>query len=301
MARRRDRLLGAAVGVVLGVAVAERGRFVDWLLDLEANWSDLPAIIVGTAIPAVAVLVFAGRLAERDTERLTQAQTRARIGVEREDEEARRAQSETRRQQWSHLRTSARQLEDALGQRPITDEARTRYELSWGPKKPQNYIFVEGMSRIEEVAQLHGDKRTAFREHLPGLTTVLNAQVDKGQIDGLRVIAEAFTGYLQIVRTEQFWLSDPGNPGDEVPGLEIASHVAVWSHGHPMAAIAELTKLATISVRYLATIAKREAASPADIDFDPSVLGGGEIARQVDARITWQDFLESVERLLRQS
>ena len=285
-----------------GIAAAEWGRFVDWALDLEMNWADVPGIVVGTSIPAAAGAIFASRLAERDTGRLARAQLAAQQEFHDELAADDRAEREVRRRRWEQIGALADEYLDVANQQDPGGHHRERAreeaaELLAGIPGEQRE-GKEFVDRISGLAGIHIDNRAALRRLLPSLIDALTEQIESGHVEDLRNLVLALTDTQRIVERGAFWLRDDYIELREFDGPVWSNHVAdVVELG--TATVNVIVSEITRCLRQLSTIAHREASYASDITFDPMVhVGFGRSSATQSVLLGWRDSYETIARLL---
>jgi len=245
------------------------------MLDTDWDWSSLPAVFIGTAIPAAAGFVFANRLSGKNTKFLRKAQLEA-------DDDHRSAQAaqefderESRRERWDEIL-------DAV--RPLMDDVAVPNEVGLELMETATQIFREELSgRISEDGlrsstevqlTMGGDiddlvayfrTRLIFplrvRSGLPRLLTAVSEQVVHGHLYELAIVRAALAGLIEILAGDEHWA-----PDDATLALEHFRRVG------PMASeLNDAIGTYDRALSLLRIIADRERSAYTDASFDPWV------------------------------
>lgn len=281
----KSAAVGLGAGLLVGIVVAERGRFVDWALDLQVNWDDLPAIIIGTSIPALAGVLLASRIAERDTARLTAAQVRASAAANRELIDAERLIAEQRRDTWTEIARASRAFGTAskargAERRQAEEQRREQLRAQTGRRNLQ-----PGQERdVEEhasIVQIAADARAAMTQHGDQLRELVQRQIEGGRVDDLNALLDYLDLMIAFAREDDNWLE---------PTLDAA--IAARRDANPRLmrtreVVATLREV-LVHVEDIATRASGSALTP---QFDPEYRSG---QNRRDARVDWAHHAESL-------
>jgi hypothetical protein len=262
-----------AVGAAAGAICARSGTLVDWVRD-SADWSTVPATVVGTSIPAAAGFAFARTLAGNSVRSLK------RIELEeiRRDETHERAraidEAEERANCWQRVMRAAEQVHPPMHTAipmpiasRVTEIARQWHsaavdewrEQGQGGPKPKP-------SPAAELAMVLIETPDRVRAHGPELVRCLTELVDRFGVHSMHVPLRATKALVGMAQNSSLWPdSDPARFFDAVM-TDLTEFNARW------AAAEETSRYSMTAIRQLSALANEYRARPhAADDVDPSI------------------------------
>lgn len=186
----------AAGGLAVGVLAAERGRFVDWLLDTEWDWSGLPSEFFGAGLATLAGILISVRMTERSSIRM---QERHESHVARDALERQRA--------WNALHLAVVRCEVVP---PVASSAEIAANAaidaaalpSAHPK-----MSASDVRRVAKAGVHRAVRRTALRTNLPDVQNRLGELVVEHDVAGLVIVSEIFDAVPRALGDDSLWPS----------------------------------------------------------------------------------------------
>jgi hypothetical protein len=235
--------VGLATGLVAGVWAAERGRFVDWLLDTEWDWSTLPSEFFGAGMATLAGILISVRMTERSAAR------------QRDKLEAETAQENTQRQQaWEDLYVAVRPLRSFVltPPEPVASQLRAIGDGDAG-------LRGETRNAAERVAE-HVCCRAQWRQHLPDVLTQMHKLIDLHDVYALTVPNTTLHRLSLALGIDALWI-----PAD-VDADELLGQIAVGQAPKGSTLISPAGR----SFTALVSLADRHRRHPVGRDLDAS-------------------------------
>lgn len=316
-------LIAALAGLMVGIAIAERGRFVDWFLDLEMNWADVPGILVGTFVGTGIAAAFGAWFADRLSKQNVHDLVAIQLAAQREHDEQiiaeARQLADMRSDHWSEVRATCEQVSDRVNENAdrtrIRDEAkhhlgwrkmskneredlqRRRHKESDAQQALEDHrVLTDRIDQIGDLAHRHGDERSALRVGLPDLLEHVRWLLTDGKVGELRQLVEALELTLEIVETDRFWLPLNVETLDAYDGPVTDLYGNRSDDNTPQSRATAIAAEALGSLRRLSQVALNESAAPAAELIDPWITEGYDrMSRSVDVRVSWRHFWESVD------
>ena len=217
--------IGVAVGLAVGFGVAQSDAFVDWIR--AADWSALPATVIGTAIPGVAGFMFARAIAESSVRRIKSTELDAeREHQGRVDEEA-RLEALSIARSWAQLYDATRavvpsaELRRPLG--PVAEAGYREERAAWEVAKEQAKVMgikapTLRARDVEEMAHTRLEWPIVARRHLPAVLDALDVLVVEHRVIALQPIRDTFGLIGQLVERGDLWLP-PDSTATEIRAM----------------------------------------------------------------------------------
>lgn len=237
---------GALGGFVLGGVVFRWSRFWTWLT--SADWTSLPAVIIGTAIPAFAGVAFAQSFASRSMKTLRKAELEATDEYKRQRAGQEASEKEARRNAWDQIYDACKAFTDRSDDDAFIKSVRDHSKNVHG----QDSQVTPQVGAAAWYGMLWGAE---LRSHLPNLVNELRILVSVHGVEKMRVPLNALEILLPLAKDERSWL--PMDPEEIRRAVE-------ESRGEiPICAIGAQSETA---IHYLGIIADRQRTVPHDAD-----------------------------------
>lgn len=254
-------VVGAVGGLVVGIALARVGAV--WRSIAAADWSILPATVVGTLVPAAAGLMFAQRVARQSARDVK----RAELETQEEYDDIRRtqdlAEARDRRVGWDLLYQACVGLREHIVDSTSTDQAIRAHiaELTSAPTHETASEARANQGRLQERARtivLLSDCENRLRAGLRPVQDALHRLVHSHGVEALHVAEEAFALVHRLLAQPQRWcvLTAP----EEIAKCAASSE---WQEDETMTSLARAVNAA---VEDLARLASRQRVAPVETE-----------------------------------
>jgi len=283
-------IAGMLIGVVLGGVIARWAEFWRWVR--SADWSSLPAVSVGTAIPAIAGVVFAQTLAKRSVRTLreveldtTEIHNKARAAAARREREA-------RRDAWERLFDACKALQ-ALSpdEAALCDAVIRAAQAHDSVGSRQAHQVGNSFLYLEHDATMYVRHGAVWgpqlRRGLPSVVDALGELVDHHQVESMRVPLRTLQKLVNVSSDIERWL-----PLDSEAIIRAATAKADYR------GIVNIGSKSAEAIGDLSQIAHVHRAEPHDATDVDSSVGRliGLQAYRVSALAVFADLEDLIER-----
>ena len=199
---------GVVVGFVAGGVALRWTELWDWLRG--SDWTSLPAVIVGTTIPAIAGVMFAQTIAKRSVRTLRQVELETTEAHESSVAERTAVERETRRAAWDRLYDACTAVRPHDRQpdllTAVREEAKRIDEAGAAAAKANGEKYTRIGPNAAEVALLGAVCGVELREHLPSLIDSTRSLLDVHRVELLRVPLDALMLLSEVANDTTRWL-----------------------------------------------------------------------------------------------
>lgn len=238
---------GVLVGFGLGGIAFRWTWFWTWLT--RADWTSLPAVIIGTSIPAIAGVMFAQSLAKRSMKALRKVDLEATHEYQRLEKQREAAEREARRVAWDHVFDACKAFARRRDDDPfILSVTKLTPNLNGG----YSSVPVGAAAAAAWDGALWG---VELRTHLPYLVKVLHTLVEIYRVEKMRVLLQAVDLLLPLAMDKQHWLP-----------IDIDKVISAVAESQGEIPICVIGAQSETSIYHLGIIAERQRNVPLDAD-----------------------------------
>ena len=203
---RWTQILSAIVGIAVGGAVFRSDDVWAWLSG--ADWTQLPASIVGATVPAVAGFAFARALATNSVRTLKRAELEEVAKHELEQDDAAMRDRVDRQAAWDRLYEVSRPLVESPNRYVFVSAVRDRAREVREAAKVAGQPTVELLgldSAAEELAFRAVEFGEVMRSNLSEVVAVVDALVNVHRVETLRLPSRALHHLQSLAEDRPRW------------------------------------------------------------------------------------------------
>jgi hypothetical protein len=295
---KRVRSSHAMTGVfagLAGAAVARSDPLFHWFQ--RADWSQLPATIIGTAIPAAGGFFFASAIAEKSVRRLKDTELEAQHAFDSKQHGQAVARGVARVAEWDDLRDRCRDLRlpEYHNDSTFGGQLRARLTEEWDAATKAGAAALPGSRNfydLDRFAFFNAEWGQRMRDHLePVIASARRLVVEHG-VYQLHIVVEVLEQLQCLASDITMWI-----PLDEQ--LVIAAYEADREHQPSGTAVWAASYKSNEAIRDLELLADAFRGKPHDAEeVDTTVMRGrGSQSYEVDVAQTFRNLEDLIEAL----